>query len=461
MSTRLAPAHLPLVAARPAYDRDQRAIGIVHFGLGAFTRAHQAWYTDRAMDTAGGDWMIVGVSMRSPDVGAQLNPQGGLYTLAQRSAEGVELRLIGSVAQVLQAGEDTGAIVEHLAAPTTHIVSFTVTEKGYCRGADGSLDPAMAERGFYPLLAAGLERRKSAGLGGLTLMSCDNLADNGHQLRALLRSYLGETDPALLDWFEHHCTTPCTMVDRIVPATTQEDRAALEAMTGLRDEGAVVTEPFSQWVIEDAFAGPRPAWEAVGAQIVSDVAPYETAKLRMLNGAHSALAYLGLARGHAHVHEAVADPVLRACVSRLMSEEAAPTIHAGPDQDLAAYAAALLERFANPALNHRLIQIAMDGSQKISQRWLATLAHAQGRQCPAILTAIGAWLAHLRGENIAAWGTVDDPRADELTALVQNSQAEEQINAIFGEGGPMASAWQPSSADRALIMAWKGHQPVP
>lgn len=251
------------------------------------------------------------------------------------------------------------------------------------------------------------------------------------------------------------------MVDRIVPATTQEDRAALEAMTGLRDEGAVVTEPFSQWVIEDAFAGPRPAWEAVGAQIVSDVAPYETAKLRMLNGAHSALAYLGLARGHAHVHEAVADPVLRACVSRLMSEEAAPTIHAGPDQDLAAYAAALLERFANPALNHRLIQIAMDGSQKISQRWLATLAHAQGRQCPAILTAIGAWLAHLRGENIAAWGTVDDPRADELTALVQNSQAEEQINAIFGEGGPMASAWQPSSADRALIMAWKGHQPVP
>jgi fructuronate reductase len=196
-------------------------------------------------------------------------------------------------------------------------------------------------------------------------MSCDNLADNGHQLRALLRSYLGETDPALLDWFEHHCTTPCTMVDRIVPATTQEDRAALEAMTGLRDEGAVVTEPFSQWVIEDAFAGPRPCLEVVGAQIVSDVAPYETAKLRMLNGAHSALAYLGLARGHAHVHEAVVDPVLRACVSRLMSEEAAPTIHAGPDQDLAAYAAALLERFANPALNHRLIQIAMDGSQKI------------------------------------------------------------------------------------------------
>ncbi|MGQ3122008.1 MAG: mannitol dehydrogenase family protein, partial [Aliihoeflea sp.] len=210
-----------------------------------------------------------------------------------------------------------------------------------------------------------LAARKAAGLSGLTLLSCDNLAGNGAVLRALMRDYLAAYHPDLSAWFDSECRCPATMIDRIVPATTDADRAAVEAVLGVRDEGAVVTEGFSQWVIEDDFAGPRPRWENVGAELVANVGPYETAKLRMLNGAHSALAYVGLGKGHDFVHQAIADPAIRPVIERLLREEAAPTIDAAPGQDLAAYADALLDRFANPALNHRLIQIAMDGSQKI------------------------------------------------------------------------------------------------
>jgi fructuronate reductase len=435
---RLSPAHLPATAAHPGPDRAARHTGIVHFGLGAFTRAHQAWYTDRAMAAAGGDWQILGVSLRSADVAAQLNPQGGLYTLAERSAAGTLLQVIGSVAEVVVAPDAPERIVAALAAPATHVVTFTVTEKGYCRRAEGGLDHDLAARGFYPLLAEGLSRRRAAGLAGLTLLSCDNLADNGHQLARLLGEWLDAADPALAAWTRECCTFPCSMVDRIVPATTPADRDRIEAELGLRDEGVVLTEPFSQWVIEDAFAGPRPAWDRVGAEIVTDVAPYETAKLRMLNGAHSLLAYCGLAAGHTFVHEAVADPALRALALRLMREEAIPTIAAAPGQDLAAYADALVERFANPALNHRLIQIAMDGSQKLPQRWMATFAAnaAMGRDCPAIRAGLAAWFRHLRGAN----GPVDDPMADRLGALATSLDDAALEQALFGPGGLLAPA---------------------
>lgn len=428
----------------PGYDRAGRGIGIVHFGLGAFTRAHQAWYTDNAMASHGGNWMIAGVSLRSRDVAQQLNPQDGLYTLAQQSGEGVALRIIGSVAEVIVAPDDPGRIVDLIAAPGTHVITFTITEKGYCRAGDGGLDRAQAGEGsVYRFLREGLARRRAAGLGGLTLLSCDNLADNGHQLRRLLGEYLGD-DAGLADWVARHCTFPCSMVDRIVPATTEADRAAVGAALGLRDEGVVMAEPFSQWVIEDAFAGPRPAWDRHGAQIVADVAPYEMAKLRMLNGAHSALAYLGLEAGHAHVHEAVGDPALRALAERLMREEAAPTVSAPAGMDLGAYAGALLDRFANPALNHRLIQIAMDGSQKIPQRWLATMAANQqaGRECPAIRQALAAWLRHVRGDNVARWGPVSDPLADDLAKAWATHGASGILQAVLGQGGIIKSPWR-------------------
>ncbi|MBL8656148.1 MAG: mannitol dehydrogenase family protein [Altererythrobacter sp.] len=420
-------------AAQPHFDRSQ-AVGIVHFGIGAFHRAHQAWYTDQVLATGARGWMIAGVSLRSPEVAAQLNPQGGLYTLTERSGDGASTRLIGAVREVLVAGADSAAVVARIASPDCHIVSFTVTEKGYCRAADGSLDRAAAATGFYPLLAEGLARRRDAGLPGLTLLSCDNLGANGRALGRLMREWLAG-DHALARWFDAECTVPDTMIDRIVPATTERDREQLAARIGLEDAGAVFAEPFSQWVIEDSFAGPRPRWEDHGVQFVRDVAPYEAAKLRMLNGAHSLLAYCGLAAGHEFVHQAIADPRLRALATGLMVE-AAPTIATGEGQDLDAYAADLLARFANPAMRHRLAQIAMDGSQKIPQRWLATLADrsAQGLESPAIEEAMRCWLDHLRGGR-----DVNDPLAPQLQQLLEGASVTEGWNRVFGPRGMLAA----------------------
>jgi fructuronate reductase len=432
----------PTSVQAPGYDRAAQAAGIVHIGIGAFHRAHQAVYTDDAMSAGDRDWGIVGVSLRSGEVAAQLNPQGGLYTVSTRSAAGTDLRLIGAVQQVLVASENPQAVIDAIAAPTTHIVSFTVTEKGYLRGPGGALDLAAATgpSSLYRFVGAGLAARHAAGLSGLTLLSCDNLAGNGAVLKALMRQYLAAERPDLRDWFDTECRCPATMIDRIVPATTAADRAAVETELGARDDGAVVTEAFSQWVIEDDFAGPRPRWEKVGAQLVADVAPYETAKLRMLNGAHSALAYIGLGRGHDYVHQAIGDPAIRPLIDRLMREEAAPTIAAAPGQDLTAYAEALLDRFANPALHHRLIQIAMDGSQKIPQRWLETLAWHQlrGARCASLEAAVAAWVAFLRSDQ-----PMDDPLADRLREAAATPEALERL---FGEGGLVASEWRPETS---------------
>ena len=442
---------LPADVARIAYDRAAQKTGIVHFGIGAFHRAHQAWYTDLAMDAGERDWAIAGVSLRSAAVAAQLNPQDGLYTLTERSGAEATTRAIGSVREVLVRGRDREAIVALIAARECRIVSFTVTEKGYARNADGGLDFPLAEASFYPLLADALSLRRERGRPGLTMLSCDNLSDNGRQLERLMRDWLAFREPDLVEWFEQECACPNSMIDRIVPATTEDDLAALEARLGLRDEAAVFTERFSQWVIEDRFAGPRPGWENHGAQIVSNVAPYETAKLRMLNGAHSALAYLGLERGHEFVHQAVADAELRQLVERLMREEAATSFAAAPEQDLAGYADALLERFGNSALNHRLIQIAMDGSQKIPQRWLETLAYHQrrGERCPAILAALAAWLRHVRGNA----RPVDDPLAGQLAGLWAEAGAPGIAAALFGPQGLFARSWQADEATLAELAA--------
>jgi fructuronate reductase len=445
---------LPASVARPGFDRDARGIGIVHFAIGAFHRAHMAAYTDDAMAANDGDWRILGVSLRSPSVRDQMQPQGGLYTLVERSAWGSKARIIGAVADVLVASEERERLIMTLAAPTTHIVSFTITEKGYCRAPDGSLDLALADdRSAFSYLAEAFAQRKTKGLHGLTLLSCDNLAGNGAQLQRLMGDYLEAHAPDVRTWFENECACPATMVDRIVPATTDADRADIERMISVRDEAAVITEPFSQWVIEDKFAGPRPAWGKQGAQITSDVHAYETAKLRMLNGAHSALAYLGLQRGHEFVHQAITDPALAPLIDKLMREEAAPSLTAAAGQDLSAYADALIARFKNPALNHRLIQIAMDGSQKIPQRWLQTLAFHQKhqRQCPAILAGIAAWLCHIRGDNISIWGPVDDPMADILKMHWNAAGKERIVDSIFGPSGPMASDWTPSDTERKMI----------
>lgn len=433
---------------RPAYDRAAQQIGVVHLGIGAFHRAHQAWYLDRAMDSGDRDWAVLGVSMRSAEVAGQLNPQDGLFTVTERSDAGWATRLIGSVRKVACVAQHSGEVVAAIAAPATRLVSLTVTEKGYCRAADGNLAAVLPETGgIYALLGAGLRRRHDAGLPGLTLLSCDNLAENGLQLDTLVQQWLDRHDPALLAWFRRECTCPSTMVDRIVPATTDDDRLELAARIGLTDQGAVMTEPFSQWVIEDRFAAGRPRLERAGAELVTDVRPYEAAKLRMLNAAHSLLAYAGLARGHTYVHQAIADEALRAQVERLMLDEAAPTIAAAPGQDLAAYARTLIKRFANPALKHRLAQIAMDATQKLPQRWLETLAanRRAGRDCPAILSGLSAWLRHVSGAN----GPVEDPLAATLDRIVRSTGRRGLADALLGGDSPLGPAWHISESDRA------------
>ena len=435
---------------RPGYDRGAQACGVVHLGLGAFHRAHQAVYTDDAMAAGDHGWGIVGVSLRSPAVRDALAPQDGFYSVAERGGSGEAIRVIGAVQRALVGTEEPERVVAALADPNTHVVTLTVTEKGYRRAADGGLDQALGREELgrpttiYGFLAAGLARRRAAGHAGLSIVSCDNLSGNGAQLAALLEAFLERTDAALARWVRAECAFPSTMVDRIVPASTPASLDAAAERLGLRDEAAVITEPFRQWVIEDRFAGPRPRWEAGGADFVADVRQYEIAKLRMLNGAHSALAYLGLRRGHSFVHEAMADAPLRALVERLMREEAATSFTPAPGQDLAAYANALLARFANPALPHRLAQIAMDGSQKIPQRWLETLQthQARGQRCPAIIEALAAWTLHVRGDG----GLVDDPAADGLKRLWQEAGLDGVAAALFGAGG-FFSAWTASQSE--------------
>jgi fructuronate reductase len=440
-------ASLPTGVARAGYEPASLGVGIVHLGIGAFHRAHQAVYIDDLLAQGAGDWRILGVSLRSPGARDQLVPQDGLYTLVVREGTEERLRIIGSIADVLVASENPQAVIGAIAAPATHIVSLTITEKGYCH------DPSSGEinwnhpdivhdlmnlaspKSAIGYLAAGLKQRMAAGAGPVTLMSCDNLPHNGTVLKAVLIAFVAKAVPELKEWLAANISFPATMVDRIVPATTDDDLARLETLLGMADKGMVKAEPFSQWVIEDDFAGPRPAFERVGAQMVADVRPFELAKLRMLNGSHSTIAYLGLFHGYQTVDQAMADPRIAQVVGALM-EEAAATLPSVPGLDPAIYAEALKARFRNAALQHRLSQIAMDGSQKLSQRLLGTIAdlHAAGRAPQATATGVAAWMRHFSGPF------VNDPLADRLMAAANDNPAElvgnaMEIESVFGSLG--------------------------
>lgn len=404
---------LPPEVQRPRYDRGALVTGIVHLGIGAFHRAHQAVYTDDALARAFGPWGICGVSLRSPDTRDALAPQGALYTVAVRGADAERLRVIGSVTELLVAPEDPEAVLERLTRPSVRVVTLTVTEKGYCH------DPATGELNedhpgirrdlanpHRPETAAGflveaLERRRRAGVAPFTVLSCDNLPSNGDTLARILRRYAALRDPALGRWVGDNVACPNSMVDRIVPATTDEDRAAVARRLGVADAWPVMTEPFSQWVIEDRFPQGRPAWEREGAELVADVHPYETMKLRLLNGSHSILAYLGYLSGYQTVSDAIADPDFARLIRGLMDEEVTPTLKVPPGADLAHYKAALLERFANPTLKHRTWQIAMDGSQKLPQRLLAPIRDriAAGAPFNRLALGVAAWMRYVTGRD--------------------------------------------------------------
>ncbi|WP_136518052.1 mannitol dehydrogenase family protein [Cellulomonas telluris] len=452
---------LPDGVRGPAVDPAATTVGQVHLGLGAFTRAHQAVCTeDAAAATGGTGWGVLGVTQRSPRVAEQLVPQDGLYGVLTAGADGTSLRLVGSVRDVAYPGRDTGRVLDALAAATTHVVTLTVTEKGYRRGAGGGLDvgaedvaadladaraeltggAAGAARTPVGMLVRGLVRRHRTSAAPLTVVCCDNLTDNGTVLAGLVGDALAAVPGAekARAWVEESVRFPSTMVDRIVPATTEAHHAEAEALLGLRDEGLVVGEPFFQWVVEDAFAGPRPAWERAGATLTQDVAPYERAKLRVLNATHSTLAYLGALRGHATIAEAVADPDLAAVARALVDEDVLPTLTAPDGMDLPAYRDSVLHRFANPATGHTTVQVAMDGSQKLPVRLLGTVADrlAAGAVPHAAATAFAGWVAYVRaaseGGLVVGGRTValDDPLAPVLAEAAAGSP-EEAVDGVL------------------------------
>lgn len=417
---------------QPAYERTACATGIVHLGIGAFHRAHQAVYTDRLLDREGGDWRIAAVSLRSSSVRDALAPQDDLYTVQVCGPCGTRRRLVGALAKVLVAPEDPSAVVQALSDPRIGVVTLTVTEKGYGRSAaTGRLDDSRPEvaadlAGVWPpatalgYLRAALEHRRRSGAPGLTLMSCDNLAANGRALEAAVLALCQARSDGLADWVGRHCRFPCTMVDRIVPASSPAQLDPLEQLMGVADAAAVFTEPFSQWVIERRFATAVPRWDTVGAEFVEDVAPFEDLKLRLLNASHSMLAWFGGVTGHALIAEAIARPPLAGLVARYLKTEAQPTLLVPPGYRVEQYCDQLLRRFANPGLPHRCAQIAADSSQKLAQRLLPVLRWnlARGGATRCTTLAIAAWLRYTRGvdENGRAY-TIDDPLADAITDL--------------------------------------------
>ena len=448
---------LPAAVQRPTYERRTLRAGIVHLGVGAFARAHLLPITEAAIVRDDDRrWGVVGVSLRQPDTRDALQPQQGLYTLALRDGAGTTLQVVGCLQRVLVAPDDPAAVLDALAQADTRIVSLTVTEKGYCHDpASGCLRPdhpdivhdlgALLPRGAPGFIVRGLQRRRAEGRAGLTLLSLDNLPANGDTLRGVVLALAERVEPGLAAWIDARCSFPNSMVDRIVPRTTDADRAQVDAALGLHDAWPVIGEPFADWAVEDRFVAGRPDWTAGGARFVEHAEPYEKLKLRMVNGSHSALAYLGALAGLQTVDQAVADPALRAFVGALLRDEVAPTLPALPGLDLADYRARLLQRFANPALQHRLLQIAMDGSQKLPQRWLASVRERvrAGASIERLALAVAGWTLFLRGrDELGAPLPIDDPLAAVLQAAAHEEGGVLALAPVFGDlvGHPVFTA---------------------
>lgn len=440
---------LPERIAIPRYDRAAVTPGIVHLGVGAFHRCHQAVYVDDCLAAGEASWSIVGVSLRSADTRDALAPQDNLYALGVKSGERQDLRVIGSISSLLVAPESPAALLDVLTDPRIRIVTLTVTEKAYLRGAGGALDTDHPDirhdlanpgspRSLHGFLTEALRRRREAGVQPFTLLCCDNLPSNGAALRRVLLDFAGLRGGDLQRHIASDVAFPSSMIDRIVPATTDEDRAWVSAELGVEDAWPVVTEPFSQWVVEDNFPAGRPDWERFGVTMVSDVTPFEEMKLRLLNGAHSAIAYLGLLKGHATVDRAFGDSAIRAFVERLWGE-AIPTLPADAGLDPQDYVRRLSRRFDNPALKHQTRQIGTDGSQKLPQRIVApALARLKsGGAADHLALVLAAWIAACaaRGGSLPE-GHFTDPLDQALVQiLAERRPAAETVGAVFEVAG--------------------------
>jgi fructuronate reductase len=436
----------------PAYDPAELPVRVVHLGVGAFHRAHQAVFLEDAVSAAGEGWGICGFTQRSATVRDQLAPQDGLYTVLERGPNAGPPRVVGVMREVRTPAEGPAA---RIADPEVGLVTLTVTEKGYRFGPTGGLrreDPViqrdLARAGaadgppgsVVGQLVAGLARRRRDD-APITLLCCDNLSGNGAALRRLVLEFAAAVDAPLADWIAERCAFPSSVVDRIVPATMPADKAEVAAVLGFDDQGAVVAEPFAQWVIEDAFAAGRPDWPRAGAILTGDVTPYEHAKLRLLNGTHSLLAYTGALAGYDTIAAALADPALHEAAQRLMVDDAGPTLRMPADFDLPAYQAAILARFANRALEYRTVQVALDGSMKLPIRLLSTVrARRAAGAAPRWATlAVAAWMVYVTLS--ATTGTsrtgkplpLDDPLADELRAAVSGrTDARSVVDGLLG-----------------------------
>jgi fructuronate reductase len=470
----MSPTSIDKSIVLPQNPPESITIGIVHFGIGAFHRAHQAVFTADAMAATGDTrWGILGVTGRNKAVVDQLRPQGCVYGVLSKSAGAGErpdrhLRLISAIREVAWPAEDSAAIAETVALPTTHLITLTITEKGYLRalGSQGTgsldlrlesvahdLDCVAHELAGEPkaepphtaigMLVCGLARRFRSGGPPITILSCDNIVGNGEITRELITAFVANAATratalsaehstelfaaraAMLDWLTTSVTFPSSMVDRITPATLDADRAEAAEMLGLWDDALVVAEPFNQWVIEDKFAGPRPAWEKAGVIITDDVPVFERAKLRVLNSTHSTLAYLGLLRGYPTIAEAIADPALAEIVGAIIDKDILPTLTTPPGLDLHEYRDSVLARFRNASLPHTTRQVAMDGSQKLPNRTVGTIVDrlAAGHTPHGLAVAIAAWIAYLCSTMAPHGSHLDDPMAAQLQETVRTPDA--------------------------------------
>ncbi|MBJ9236568.1 fructuronate reductase [Citrobacter koseri] len=436
-------------ATVPNWDRNALVPRIVHLGFGAFHRAHQAVYADILAAEHGSDWGYTEVNLIGGEQQiADLKNQDRLYTVAEMSADAWTARVVGVVKNALHAQVDgLETVLAAMCEPQVAIVSLTITEKGYCHSpATGQLmldHPAIVADLQNPqqpksapgVIVAALARRRAAGLPAFTVMSCDNMPENGHVMRNVICAYAQAVDAGLAAWIAQNVTFPSTMVDRIVPAMTAETLDKIEQLTGVRDPAGVACEPFRQWVIEDNFVAGRPEWEKAGAELVADVLPFEEMKLRMLNGSHSFLAYLGYLSGYQHINECMEDEHFRRAARALMLEEQAPTLNV-TGVDLTRYADMLIARYSNTGLRHRTWQIAMDGSQKLPQRMLDSVRWHLVHHHRFDLLALGVagWMCYVGGvDEQGNRIDVSDPLLPVLqNAVMQSAEGEARVKALLG-----------------------------
>ena len=466
-------SELPANVARPAYDRSRVIGSIVHLGIGAFHRAHQAMFTDAVLASGDLSWGIVGAGIISADMKNALAPQDFLYTLAEMGADSEKVRVIGSLVAVFGGPEDAAALLSKMSQASTRIVSITVTEKGYYLDlATGKLQlqaPAIAADLKSPaspqtilgLIVQALKARRADGIPPFTVLSCDNLPNNGKLAKAAVLAFAREVDAELATWIEANVCFPCTMVDRITPATTDADRAHVTAAIGMDDAWPVVTEEFVQWVIEDEFTMGRPDWTIAGAVFSDEIERWENMKLRCLNGSHSTLAYLGQLTGRETVAEAMQLPLITGILDPLWLEIRA-VLEAPKGVDTAAYVESLKQRYRNPALKHRTAQIASDGSQKLPQRLLAPLREriAKGLPSPMIATAIAAWMHYAVKIAHTPGGVLNDPLAAEILAQAKRSSEAAAIvgnllaiQAIFDTDLPANAAFRAALLEQFVALA--------